>query len=117
MTNNNDCLIAYLEARRDQAGFNDAEWEGATAVIDWLKSQFEWEAFVRQFPKGGLMKTDQEKLDSWMSLCIEQREEIARMRAALIEIRLHVKQAGGNARLRPRFLMDVVKMGLGEGEE
>ena len=96
MTTNNDCLIAYLEARRDQAGFNDAEWEGATAVIDWLKSQFEWEAFVRQFPKGGLMKTDQEKLDSWMSLCIEQREEIARMRKVLEEI-LEAYHANGSA--------------------
>jgi len=62
-------------------------------------------------------KTDQEKLDKWMSRYIQQREEIARMRAALIDIRLHVKQAGGNAKLRPRFLMDAVNRGLGEDSE
>lgn len=36
-----DSLIGYLEARRDLSLLGDEDWEGATAVIDWLKSYFE----------------------------------------------------------------------------
>lgn len=35
-----DCLIQYLEAHRDLSLDGD-EWEGATAVIDWLQSMIE----------------------------------------------------------------------------
>ena len=35
------CIIAYLEARRDMQSWSDAEWNAATAIIDWLRAQFE----------------------------------------------------------------------------
>ena len=41
MATDPECLVDYLEARRDLAGLVDSEWDGATAVIDWLKSYFE----------------------------------------------------------------------------
>ena len=41
MTPDYDCLIAYLEARRDMQSWTDEEWDVATCVIDWLKSQLE----------------------------------------------------------------------------
>lgn len=41
MTPDYECLIAYLEARRDMQSWTDEEWDVATCVIDWLKSQLE----------------------------------------------------------------------------
>uniref|UniRef100_A0A6H2A4W2 Uncharacterized protein n=1 Tax=viral metagenome TaxID=1070528 RepID=A0A6H2A4W2_9ZZZZ len=49
MTPDYDCLIQYLEARRDMQGWTDDEWNAATCVIDWLKSELE-ELKVRQLP-------------------------------------------------------------------
>ena len=48
MTPNNDCLIQYLEARRDMQGWPDEEWNAATNVIDWLKSQLEFEELAKE---------------------------------------------------------------------
>ncbi len=36
-----ECLILYLEERRDMQDWSDEEWEAATAVIDWLQSYLE----------------------------------------------------------------------------
>ena len=33
---NFDCLISYLNAKRDLQAYTDREWDAATAVIDWL---------------------------------------------------------------------------------
>jgi hypothetical protein len=52
----------------------------------------------------------------WEKAAEELAEDVARMRKELEEIRLHVEQAGGNARLRPKFIMDCVNRGLGERE-
>ena len=41
MTPDYDCLIGYLEARREMQGWSDEEWDAATCVIDWLKVELE----------------------------------------------------------------------------
>ncbi len=35
-----DALVAYLEARRDMS-LGGEQWDGATAVIEWLRLQIE----------------------------------------------------------------------------
>ena len=42
MTPDYDCLIEYLEVRRDMQGWTDDEWNAATCVIDWLKSHVKY---------------------------------------------------------------------------
>ena len=48
MTPDYDCLIQYLEVRRDMQGWTDDEWNAATCVIDWLKSHLEYLALVTE---------------------------------------------------------------------
>ncbi len=45
-----ECVIDYMEARRDLAGLTGDEWDGATAVIDWLKSYFDEILDFSKFP-------------------------------------------------------------------